>query len=438
MNTDEPFSVSIQTEAAPIPSVPAWFGEVALVAHTLTRQGVLSKICDEVRFARKRFGTFEVIDFVVVLMGYALSGEPTLAAYYERLQPFATAFMALFGRSQLPHRSTLSRFLAALDQASVEALRGVFLQDALAHPGPAEGVGGLWDRQGKRWVVFDLDGTRQAARQRALPQGPDLPPPQRRLQPVCAPGYTGRKRGEVVRTRTTLLQAHTHQWLGTFGNAGNADYRGELLRGLEVIAAYQTKRGLSRGQALIRLDGQYGNGAIVADLLAAQIPWLMRGKDYGLLDLVAVKERLALPADEQFVHPASGTCRDLFDCGELPVTAEGHRSRVIIATHPVGTTASPIGVTRQGVVYELFFTALPALGFSAADVVKLYLHRGSFETVLADEDREQDSDRWSSYTMYGQETWQILSQWIWNLRQELSQQWQPTSMRLTEFAPPSG
>jgi hypothetical protein len=49
----------------------------------------------------------------------------------------------------VPHRSTLSRFLAALDQASVEALRGVFLQDALAHLGPAEGVGGLWDRRGQ-------------------------------------------------------------------------------------------------------------------------------------------------------------------------------------------------------------------------------------------------------------------------------------------------
>ena len=72
--------------------------------------------------------------------------------------------------------------------------------------------GGLWDRQGNRWIVFDLDGTRQAARQRALPQGPDLPPPQRRLSAVCTPGYRGRKRGEVVRTRTTLLQAHTHQW----------------------------------------------------------------------------------------------------------------------------------------------------------------------------------------------------------------------------------
>jgi len=31
--------------------------------------------------------------------------------------------MALFGRNQLPHRSTLSRFLATLDQSTVEALR---------------------------------------------------------------------------------------------------------------------------------------------------------------------------------------------------------------------------------------------------------------------------------------------------------------------------
>jgi hypothetical protein len=198
MSMDAPSSVSIQTSAEPIPSVPAWFGEVALLAHTLTRLGLLAAISERVRFARKRFGTFEVIDFVVALIGYAISGEPTLAAYYERLRPYASPFMALFGRTQLPHRSTLSRFLAALDEASVEALRSVFLQDALARPGPAEGVGGLWDRQGQRWVVFDLDGTRQAARQRALPQGPDLPPPQRR------------KRGEVVRTRTTLLQAHTH------------------------------------------------------------------------------------------------------------------------------------------------------------------------------------------------------------------------------------
>ncbi len=422
MSMDNLSSVTIQAEASPTSAVPAWFGEVALLAHTLTRLGLLSEISERVRFTRKRFGTFEVIDFVVMLMGYAISDEPTLKAYYERLHPFAPSFMALFGRSGLPHRATLSRFLAALDEASVEALRAVFLQDALARLGPEADVGGLWDRQGNRWIVFDLDGTRQAARQRALPQGPDLPPPQRRLSEVCAPGYMGRKRGEVVRTRTTLLQAHTHQWLFTCGAAGNGDYRGELLRGLAVIVAYQTALGLLPSQAIARLDGLYGNGAIIVDLIAAGVCFVMQ-----------VKERLVLPADEQFTHPESGTCRNVFDCGEVPVTADGHGARLIVATHQA--TTSPIGVVRDGVVYELFCTALPALGFTAADVVKLSLHRGSFETVLADEDREQDSDRWSSYTPHGQEVWQILAQWVWNLRQELRKPRQPTSMRLTEFSP---
>src|SRR5256885_944593 len=221
MSTDNLSSVSIQTSEEPIASVPAWFGEVALLAHTLTRLGLLAEISARVRFARKRFGTFEVIDFVVVLMGYAISGEPTLKAYYERLQPFATPFMALFGRKQLPHRSTLRRFLAAVDETCVEALRIVFLQHALARPGSAEGVGGLWDRQEQRWVVFDLDGTRQAARQRALPQGPDLPPPQRRVPAGCAPGSTRRQRGEGGGAPTQALHSVNHNRVETLVPAGN-------------------------------------------------------------------------------------------------------------------------------------------------------------------------------------------------------------------------
>ena len=39
---------------------------------------------------------------------------------------------------------------------------------------------------------------------------------------------------------------------------------------------------------------------------------------------------------------------------------------------------------------------LAAPAFSAKDVLDLYLHRGSFETVLADEDVEQEPDRWCS------------------------------------------
>jgi len=186
-------SVVVQATAASVPSIPSWFGEVAVTAHYLQHVGVLATIEERVRFARRRFGHYDLIDFVAVLLGYAISGERTLEAFYERVHPFAAPFMALFGRERLPHRSTLSRFLAALGQAPVEALRTVFLEDLLARPLEQENkTGGLWDRQGTQWLVFDVDGTRQAASPRALPCTPDLPPAQRRLDKVCAPGYLGR------------------------------------------------------------------------------------------------------------------------------------------------------------------------------------------------------------------------------------------------------
>lgn len=192
-------SVTIQTSSQSVPSTPAWLGEVVIMAHSLTQLGVLDVIKERVRFARRRFGQYDVIDFVVVRLRYAISGEDTLEAFYERLHPFACAFMALFGRELLPHRSTLSRFLAALDQTPLEARRELFLKDLLERAVVSEEKpGGLWDREGTHWLIFDVDATRQAARQRALPQTADRPPAQRRLSEVCAPGssstQTGRER----------------------------------------------------------------------------------------------------------------------------------------------------------------------------------------------------------------------------------------------------
>src|SRR6476660_2210281 len=109
--------------------------------------------------------------------------------------------------------------------------------------------------------------------------------------------------------------------------------------------------------------------------------------------------------------------------------------RLVVATHQAETAKSRIGVTRSGVVYELFVTKLPQSAFTASDVVALYLHRGAFENALADEDEEQDPDRWCSHTARGQECWQIISQWVWNLRLELGHHLKPEPVRTTEFAP---
>ncbi|HEX6480446.1 MAG TPA: hypothetical protein VF043_16530 [Ktedonobacteraceae bacterium] len=426
----------IQACTQSVPVLPCWFGELTLIIHHMQRQGVLVAIEEQVHFARRRFGRYELIDFVAVLFGYAISGERTLDAFYERVQPWASTFMALFGREGLPSRSALSRFLAALDQTAVEALRTLFLTDLLARPlTKEEQAGGLFDRQGNQYLVFDVDGTREAARQRALPQTADRPPAQRRLRPLCAPGYTGRKRGEVVRSRTTVLQAHTHQWIATFGNSGNGEYRAELRRAVTAIQRYLQAHHHPAEHVLLRLDGQYGTGAILTDL--AGLPFVMRGKTYHLLKRAEIQARLSLPADHHLTHTESGITRALYDFPAVPVGPEGIACRVVVATHPAGPKKSPVGVTRAGVVFELFLTGLPQQAFTAADVVELYLHRGAFETTLSDEDQEQDPDRWVNHAATGQEVWQLISQWVWNLRLELGHQLQPEPVRTTEFAPAS-
>ncbi|HEU5383037.1 MAG TPA: hypothetical protein VFV38_47125 [Ktedonobacteraceae bacterium] len=325
-------------------------------------------------------------------------------------------------------------FLAALDQPTVEALRTLFQEDLSAR-NPFASPGGLFDRTRAQWTMVDVDGTRQTARQRALPQTEDLPPPHRRFEAVCAPGYQGRKRGEVVRTRTVVLQAHTHQLLGTFGEAGNGDYRGELRRAVGVITSCATQLGLAPASILVRLDGLYGDAAPLLDVLSANLTVIVRSRAYHLLDLDVVRRRLVHAPDHVSTHAESGMTRSLYDCASVPLTPSGPNVRLVVATH-LGTSADPaVGVERDGIVYELFVSTLPSPAFTASDILELYLHRGSFETVLADEDKEQAMDRWYSHTPCGQEFAQILAQWAWNIRLERGQHLSQAELRTTEFAP---
>ena len=99
----------------------------------------------------------------------------------------------------------------------------------------------------------------------------------------------------MLRTRTTLLQAHTHQFLGTFGGSGNGDYRAELKRALQVITKYAATRKLLPSQILVRVDGLYGNAAVLRDVLDTNLGFIGRSRDYALLDLAAVQAVLACP-----------------------------------------------------------------------------------------------------------------------------------------------
>ena len=374
-----------------------------------------------------------------MLIGYAISGERTLADFFERVEPFETAFMALFGRANLPHRSSLSRFLADVDRPCLQAFRRLFEQSSFAEGWTPETIGGIWDRQGRRSIVFDVDATRQAARQRALPCPPELPAARRRLDAVCAPGYTGRKRGEVVRTRTTALQMHTRQWIGTYADRGNGDYRAELASALQAITTYLKHFAFSPEVALVRLDGQYGDAVVIAQLILAGVRLVTRGRGYQLLQHPQIQRILAHPPTASVTASTTGVIVDLFEGGWLELGAGLPHARVIVARHPAPPADKKVRVGKRvgEWVYELFITTVDADGFLVEDVLDLYHGRGAFEVVLADEDVEEDPDRWCSYTECGQELWQIACQWVWNLRLTLGKMMQGGELREMQWAPPT-
>src|SRR5438477_4676213 len=128
-----------------------------------------------------------------------------------------------------------------------------------------------------------------------------------------------------------------------------------------------TAHQLEPSRALLRLDGQYGLGAVLADL--AGFAYVTRGKEYSVLDHPLVQARLHLPPDQVQQRPESQTVHRLYNCPQIPVGPAGVSCRVVVATHPDDqyrkkTKKKPtIGVTRAGVVYELFFSNLPQQEF---------------------------------------------------------------------------
>jgi hypothetical protein len=206
------------------------------------------------------------------------------------------------------------------------------------------------------WSLILMARERQPASVRC-PRAKNSPQPLAGWMTSVPPFYRGRKRGQVVRTRTVISQAHSFQWLGSFGNRGNGRYRTELCQAHASITRYLTAYQLPQERALLRLDGQYGTGTVLADL--AGFAYVTRGKDDTVLDHPLVQARLHLPADQFQQRPESQIVRSLYDwtagAGRTPGRAvprgRGHSPKP-------SKKKSPVGVTRAGIVYELFFTCL--------------------------------------------------------------------------------
>jgi hypothetical protein len=129
---------------------------------------------------------------------------------------------------------------------------------------------------------------------------------------------------------------------------------------------------------------------------------------------------------------------ELFDGGWLPLEEELPRIRVIVARHPAPAPDTPVTVGKRldGWVYELFMTTLGAERFLVEDVLDSIMDvapsRGSWRMLYV----EGNPDRWCSHRECGQELWQIVCHWVWNLRLALGHTLQPGAQRELEWAPP--
>lgn len=127
---------------------------------------------------------------------------------------------------------------------------------------------------------------------------------------------------------------HTRQWVGTYAGRGNGDYRGELASALQAIIAYLTLFALLPEVGLVRLDGAYGDAAVIAQIMLVGVPLVTRGRGYLILEHPQIKRVLSHPPTARVTRMNSGEVVELFDGGWLPLDEGLPQVRVIVARHP--------------------------------------------------------------------------------------------------------
>ena len=408
--------------------LPDWSNEGVAVVTLLKETGLLDQI--ESRFRIQRSGGYVGIDAVLHLLYYFSSNlRVGLKAFDGWLGEARAALAAVGGRKGLATQSSMSRVLGDVTLDAVREVAHWILRDCadvielLRHPAMM-----TTDALERLWQVFDYDPTKSVLNQRALPEGEDLPPAQRRADGFAKPGYSGRKRGEVQVNRSALQHAGSSIWLDSRLEPGNGDRRPQLASALTAITEVcgELEHPLSR--ALVRLDGEFGDVPSLTALREAGVCAITRLNRPRLLDQPDVRRRMATHTWHFVPDSRSGPRRSAMDLGTVTVVPGKETCRddgtpydpldvgVIVTRYPREREAEH-GRVIGGWQYELFAALdLDAESWPAPDVVASYYGRGGQENRFAQEDRELGLDHIFSFTLAGQELACLVGLLVWNLR----------------------
>jgi hypothetical protein len=88
--------VAVEVGTENVQRIPAWFGEAVLLGKYWLESGLVGYLEAEVRVVRGRMGRYEVMDFVLLLISDAISGERTIADFNRSLAPVKEVLMSYY------------------------------------------------------------------------------------------------------------------------------------------------------------------------------------------------------------------------------------------------------------------------------------------------------------------------------------------------------
>ena len=406
--------------------VPDWASAGVVLIEWLRGQGLWGPLTERLKIQRE--GGYPGIDAFVFLIYLFTSGLSLgVKEFSERARKYQGQLAVVGERARLPTQASMSRILAAVSPEMLKEFGPWLLREAagtravLNHPSVL-----TRDAEGAGWHVFDWDPTITTLRHRALPAFENMPQAHRRSESLAAPGYPGRKRGEVQFSRGTLQHAGSGLWLGIEMGAGNGAHRHSVSSAIEQVVATCEEAGLPIERALLRMDGAAGNVPAITGCIKAALHFVTRLAHYHLLENDAVKRHLN--EAKWYVVPSSGSgpTRQAADLGcvtlkaaPTSVQADGGafapvEARVVVSRFLAAGEGRGAGHVIDGWQYELYGTNLTATAWPEVEVVAEYYGRCGQENRFSQEDSELGLDRIFSYHLPGQQLANLIGLFVWN------------------------
>jgi hypothetical protein len=408
--------------------LPEWANEGVFIIEWLRERGLWSEAAERLKIQRE--GGYAGIDALMFLT-YFFGARQQLGIkeFSDRAREHHKQLAAVGERHWLPTQSSMSRILGAVEAETAREFGSWLLLQTpdvvtvLQHPSVL-----TRDARGEGWHVFDWDPTVTTLRHRALPVFKEMPKGRRRSASLAAPGYPGRKRGDVQFSRATLQHAGSGLWLGIELGPGNGAARESFQHAVDQVVATCKYAGLAQECALLRMDGASGNVPSITACTNAGVHFVTRLAHYQLLEDRDVVRRLNETTWFEVPSSGSGPKRQAADLGRVtlepaPTSRREDGSvftpietRVVVSRFACGENDRGAGVTVDGWHYELYGTDLNPVSWPEVEVVAGYYGRTGQENRFHQEDRELGLDRIFSYNLAGQQLATLVGLFVWNFR----------------------